>query len=523
VAIVTAAIAIIAGQLGIVLVPIALALWKGGPAVMAALGAMSIARAILGALEATAWLDQAAVGVGLVALGGIGVAALVIARRMQRASDAPAHFRVTMIVLLSVAVVIAAALTWEVVRTNGQMTTGAPLMGTLATVGTGVAAALLTMRTRWGRPTAFATLAAAAALATISVDRNAWTLRRALTETSATAIADVQTDVGTMAHQLRVSPAGTHFMVSRVSANRPSSTVVLFGRLGDSTRELAAVAGEFVDSTHVLLLDGLADGGRLRLEHVDSIGQAVWADTIPQIDVGEPRLMIDRDSNSWMVMATDPIDDSMVIIAGTIGQRGVARRVVMPDTVPIVGEPIVFGAAATVMIPSYGLGAYDNFSFASLAPAAFRALFGGNELRSEIRRVVDGKVVTVAPVRGYPECGEPLRGIVACAARQRKGTSLYTLDAAGVLTEVARPAGQELGVMAVGPGLRVASLKLDRTIADIDLATRRLTRITLPANADYASELRTGPGFVVTLSHGDKRQTTVRRYRVQQAQLDEAA
>ena len=69
--------------------------------------------------------------------------------------------------------------------------------------------------------------------------------------------------------------------------------------------------------------------------------------------------------------------------------------------------------------------------------------------------------------------------------------------------------------MAVGPGLRVASLKLDRSIADIDLATRRLTRIVMPANADYAAEVRTGPGYVITLSHGDRRQTTVRRYRVQ--------
>ena len=514
-AIVAAAIAIIAGQLGVVLVPIALALWKGGPAAVAALGAMSIVRAMLGAFEATTWLDKVAVGIGLVALGAVGVASLVVARRMARASDAPAHFRLTMSVLLGAVAVIAAALTWDVVRTNGRLVVGAPLMGTLATVVAGAAAALLTARARWGRPTAFATLAAAAALATISIDRKAWALRRALTKTSATAIADGQTDIGTMAHQLRVSPAGTHFMVSRISANRPSSTVVLLGRIGGSTRELAAVAGEFIDSTHVLLLDELADGGRLRLEHVDSIGQATWADTIPQIDVGEPRLMIDRDSNSWVVMATDPIDDKLVVVAGTIGQRGVVRRVVMPDTVPIVGEPIVFGAAATVMIPSYGLGAYDNFSFASVAPVAFRALFGGNELQSEIRRVVDGKLVSVAPVRGYPECGEPLRGIVACAARQRKGTSLYTLDASGVLTEVARPAGQELGVMSVGPGLRVASLKLDRSIADIDLATRHLTRIVMPANADYAAEVRTGPGYVITLSHGDRRQTTVRRYRVQ--------
>ena len=48
----------------------------------------------------------------------------------------------------------AGALAWRTART-GASVVGAPLLGTLATVLTGLAAALFTVHTRWSRPAAF--------------------------------------------------------------------------------------------------------------------------------------------------------------------------------------------------------------------------------------------------------------------------------------------------------------------------------------------------------------------------------
>jgi len=507
IAIVTAAIAIVAGQAGIVLVPIALALWKAGPALMAALGAMCLMRAILGAFETSIWMDQTVVRIGLAGLAAAGIASLYVARRMLRANDAPAHFRLTMGALLGLAVLTAAALAWQAARLRGSIV-GEPLVGTFATVLAGIVAALFTTETRRHRAAGFAGLAAVAALATVSVDRTAWTLRHALTETVGRAVPDVESDVGSVAHQLRVSPTGTHFMVTRFSQSRQNATVVLLGRVGGAVRDLPAVAGEFVDSSHVLLLDVLDGAIELRLEHVDSVGRPTWVDTIPQADLAEPRLIIDRDSNGWAIMGQDS-DDLNVLFAGTIDRKGSTRRVVLPDSVAIVGEPIVFGQGSTVMIPVYGQGFGDAISLSPLA------MLGANALRSELLRVADGRTTRVASLRGYPQCGEPLGGMVACASRHMRATSLYTIDAKGTAVEVVQLPVQDLGFVALGPGTRASSMKFDRSIVDIDLAARRMTRFVLPPNTEYATEVSTGPGFVVTLSHADNRKATVRRYRVE--------
>jgi len=57
-------------------------------------------------------------------------------------------------------------------------------------------------------------------------------------------------------------------------------------------------------------------------------------------------------------------------------------------------------------------------------------------------------------------------------------------------------------------------MTFDRSIVEIDLAARRLTRIALPPNTEYSAEVTARPGFVVTLSYGENRRSTVRRYRV---------
>jgi hypothetical protein len=83
----------------------------------------------------------------------------------------------------------------------------------------------------------------------------------------------------------------------------------------------------------------------------------------------------------------------------------------------------------------------------------------------------------------------------------------------GGTAEVARLSGVALGATAVGPGLRASSVTFDREVVLVDLATRRLTRVTLGADsAAYVSEVRSGPGYVVTLSQSGEGGSVVRRY-----------
>jgi hypothetical protein len=112
------------------------------------------------------------------------------------------------------------------------------------------------------------------------------------------------------------------------------------------------------------------------------------------------------------------------------------------------------------------------------------------------------------------QCGEPLGGAAVCTAQRRSRTSLYAVSADGEATEVARLPLQDLGVVVLGPGGRVASMTFKREIVTIDLAARRLTRLPLPPNSDFASEVHAGPGWIVTLGYAENRKSTVRSYRV---------
>ena len=51
----------------------------------------------------------------------------------------------------------------------------------------------------------------------------------------------------------------------------------------------------------------------------------------------------------------------------------------------------------------------------------------------------------------------------------------------------------------------------------VDLATRRLTRVSMPTQASFATEVRSGPGWIVTLGYGQNQRSTVRTYRIDTA------
>ncbi|HUQ82449.1 MAG TPA: M48 family metalloprotease [Gemmatimonadaceae bacterium] len=504
---------LISGQVGVVLIPIALSLWRPSAAAFAALGAMSVMRAALGVVEGSSWFGEETARLGVVALAAIGAGAIFTAWRMARGGEQRQNVRVVIMTLGFSAIVVLAAVVQLAVRTPVSLA-GQSLMGALGTLIVGIAAATFFVQARWNRIAAVGAVVAGIALATVGVDAKAWTLRNALTQTAATATLDSQMPLGVVAAGLRVTPDGEHFLATPMrTGRRPTSrqaATLLLGRFGGTVRELAAVAADFVDDERVLTLDALESGMELRIERVDSGAAVVWADTLTGVELVDPRLVIDRDSSSWAIIGESADDDQTSVYAGKIGVKGSAHRAGIPDTIAMVGDPIVFGQATTVIVPTYkatrrGAGASATWAL---------PLMGINPRQSELWRVRGDDLVRVASLRGVPQCGAPANGVAACESRHMRATSLYAIDAAGVTTEVAQLASPTLGMVAVGPGLRAASMKLDRSIQVIDLAARRLTTVSLPAVTEYASEVRVTARYIVTLSYAENRRSTVRRYRL---------
>ena len=507
------AVTFLAGQAGVVIAPILIAMSKSSASALAALGAMSIVRAGLGAIEGSNWFDEDLVRIGLVAMVVIGLFAIYTAARLVRAGEATATLRLTMAVLIGVAVLMGTGVVMQTIRTPSIPLIGSPVLSGFGTALFGVAAALFTLPARWSRPAAYAGLVTAAMFVTLGVDRNALRLRRALTEDSARATPGSQSELTGLARDLRVSPDGSHFLAVRTAMGiRPNAArrpALVTGRVGSPARDVVGIDGDFVDDGRLLLVDLLDSGVELRLEGVDG-GAPLWADTLLNTGMTGARIVIDHDAGSWALLGTDESGDQTVVFAGRIGEKGGVRRAAVPDTIVMTGEPIVFDQGATLIVPSYRTARREG------APVSLWSLpfFGFEMPAMELWLVHGDSVRPLTSLRGALQCGNPLGGVAACSAQRLNATSLYTVSATGVAVEVAQLPLNELRVVQMGPGARAASTTFDRGIVVIDLASRRLTRIAVPPNSEFASEVRAGPGWVVTLGYGQNQRSTVKSYRV---------
>ena len=510
------AVAFFGGQAGVVLVPIVMSMWKPSAAALAALGAMSVARAAIGSLAGASWLlDADLLRVGLAAMALVGAFAIYTAWRLVRAGEANRNSRLAMTVLVGLSVVTGGAVIVQLVQMRSMPLAGSTVVGAFATALFGLGAALFTMQARWSRPAAYAGLAAASMIAASSVDRRAWALRHALAEVTARATPLWETPLDGQAYSLRVSPDGSHFL-AMVTADRPGVRArphLVAGGAGGSTREVAGADAEFVDDGRLLVIAALDRGVELRLEPADSSG-VVWADTVADAAMSEPRLMVDHDHGTWVVVSGDAGNDRTAVFAGRIGEKGGALRASIPDTIPVSGEPIVFDEGATLIVPTYrSLVAARRSPLLSLWTLPF---LGMEMPAMELWRVHGDSVRALGSVRGVPQCGEPVSGKAACAVHRMNATSFYVVGASGVVEEVAELSLSELRMATVGPGLRAASATLDRGIVAVDLAAKRLTRIDLPPNGPFAGEARAGPGWAVTLEYGRNQKSVVRGYRIEE-------
>ena len=507
-------VATLAGQTGILFVSAALALWKPNPASLAALGSMSLVRAAFAAIERDYWLSANMFWLATIALALVGVVSIVTAVRQVRAGVPLTDWRLTLGILGATAAITGLAAASAIAEAGASSLKGLPLLGTFAATLFGVAAVLFTRSSPSSRRTGYGVLVAAAALAVLGVDRASFSLRSALSETTAQATPAGESDLGSAASSLRVSPNGEHFIALRLPAGRRamtrSSLVLTVGEVGGAMHEVSAIAGDFVDDHRLLVLDALDQGLELRLERADTVGAPLWADTLINLDLDDPRLVIDRDASAWTVIGLPEDSGATVLVTGRIGEKGTARRVVLPDTLPMMGEPLVFGTTNTVIAPVFPRPSGKN------APSVWLLAFSRvSFLRTELWRLTPTGANRVATLRGMPQCGQPIGGAAACAVRQSNTTELYAVTAEGVATPVAQLSGSDVGVIVAGPGLHAASMTFDRSsMLLVDLAARRLTRVPLPAGSQYASEIRSGPGYIVALSYTENGRHKVQKYRV---------
>jgi hypothetical protein len=131
---------VLAGHLGVVLIPAALVLWRPVVPALAALGAMAVARSLLGlVLPDDVYGEFPVFGLGIAAV--LGVVALVVAWKQRR--DAPASARLTMIVLGGVvALLLVSSAVLVVWGTNVAELATSPTLPALATTLLGIAALL---------------------------------------------------------------------------------------------------------------------------------------------------------------------------------------------------------------------------------------------------------------------------------------------------------------------------------------------------------------------------------------------
>ena len=514
----TLLVAMLAGQTVVMLVPALLAMWKPGSAALAALGAMSLVRAAFGAIERNFGYTPQIFVVATIALAAIGVAALVTVFRRRAAGSQDTHWRVIVGILGAVAALVALSLAgtmWGAGGATAITSIGNPLVGMLATLLFGMAAVMLTGTASRIRRTGFGTLGIAVALAFLGIDRSWLDLRDAMTEVKGTLTPAGVTELGSAASGLRISPDGERFLVTRLPFNRRAPTTrmqtLTIGQVGGAVRDVRGIDGDFIDGARILVLDALDEALEVRVERADSLALPIWADTIANADIDEPRLIIDRDASRWSVVGASVDTHATTIISGRIGEKGTKVQVPVPDSLSMMGDPVVFGATNSIVVPGFS-GRPAGINSSILATA----LFGMSPLRTELWRVSGTAVHRVVALRGVPQCGEPLDGAAACVVREANALSFYTLSADGTAAEVARRRGADIGVMAVGPGLHAASMAFDRSMVIVDLAARRLTEVSLPTGSEFPAEVRSASGYAVALSYSENRRATVRRYRISQ-------
>lgn len=489
---------LIAGELGVALVPILLVVFRPTlSAALAATAAIAIERVLL-ALRTVAWTDARHLVALVVALLVAVLLIISTISRVRRDVARDGARRVTRDawrvagLLAGIAAVMGAAV-WPLVARWPLSLVSQRFSMAVATALVGAGAALLTIpNCRW-RVGGAATLTIALAGAALVGDEHSllrrtpslrWTPRR-LTTLSAMRVAG-----GGLT--LTASPNGSAFAVSPYRPLRGESSDsggrYVIGRFGDAMRTLRtnmAAKLVFIDDETVLVLDAAGnDSLELRCERVrtraDGTSDVLWRRRLVTID--EPQLILDRVHRTWLVFGRADGDYSFLIVTDTLG--GTKPRLYelagksTADVGNIMTQPLAaFPQGGAIWS---GMALYGNRQDV-VAPLLLSMV---GPVPWELRGTDAAGERFLADIEGTPSCGTELdaRGVL-CVEQRSSGSRLWRATSAKDVSPVA-DLPPLFDLVRAGASNRVAAAeRFGSRAAVVDIDTRKAFRLTLPTAA----------------------------------------
>ena len=496
---------IISTDMWLLLVPVALALYRPSTAALGALGVMAAARA---AMQLPADSEPVLAGirtVGFSAMGVLGVVAAVLAFRRMRRERKRDGIQLTVVVLGALSVLLVGAAVVAARELSASELADLPMLPALAVTLLGVAAACVTAGGRVGTVAAGASVVAAALAGAgqrVIALRLPPTPMLSRISATATEIGRVQLSPGITS--LRLSPDGSRFVVQRYTQRtagrgRPSFTHVV-GNFDGQRRDIDAVQVEFVDDEHVLTLHQVDQGYELKLERADR-DSIIWAAAFPNVD--EATLTVSSRDHAWTVLGFDNTD-SMVVISGTQASPASAtHRFVDLDSLNST-EKLVFHGGSTLLVPVFDVRRGVSMPL---------AIFGLYPMHTELWQVTSKDRRRVGSMNGFPTCSPPDGDRTVCFTRRRDGGEIWMVDVRGTTTSLGKLRGSDAARVAVGPGLRLTFAHATNQITEVDGGAGRTTEVRLPNAPGYVLEARAVAGRLVVLRQDTV--STVTLYRVE--------
>ncbi len=498
------------GEVGVLIVPAMLALFRPSTASLAALGAMASFGAVL---ELANRFSLSGAEPQLLILGVLGMAAVWMAWHRARHEKKRDGVGLTAGIL---GVVAAASLAFGASQAMGEYSLSGVAQSAvgvafaLSMVGLAAALVMVPRRTvKWGAAAAggLALLSAGPSITGSGLFGNAGTFTR--TRATATEIGRVA--LGSNAGALHLSPNGSRFLIQGLEEDGDDSDVrnALRFTIGavdgiGVTRSVAASQADFADDEHLLVLQETKTGAEVRFERADS--GVVWNTSLPSLR--QPVLSVSPHDHSWAIVADDPKSDSLVFVSGVFDKADFAVRRLANDRSKndarradgyqrfVVGERVI--------VPEFDIQRMSPVPGFGLRP------------RAELWEISGEGSRAIGRLEGFPTCGPADNGYAVCVVRSRFDRGeVWVVERAGPARYVGQiPLGQ-IGRVTIGPGGRISGAPRQGRVLDADAGARRFTDVRLPndSSSGFVFEVRTVPGRIAVVTRGSAG-TTLIFYRV---------
>ena len=491
---------LLAGQFGVVLLPVALAAFRPAAATLAAAGVMALARVLLAAGEpGTFWGGDYAT-TSLALAGGLAAGLLWLAwrRRADRANDDPR----VLLGMLGLAGVLQLA---------SIFSAGLPMVPTFALPAAallgvsvlGAGAALVFAPGRRRRVGAvLATLGAIGAIGATAADRSTAGMPEIAWE-RVVAAENGRVEIGPAAARLRAAPGGERFAIGQWADES-----VDFGEFGDEQETthgpMAFLVGDFaggrrtvrardlafVDDDRVLALSRLDSVLELRLESAMDSSAPLHRDLLPPL--AGATVTADPSSGTWTVSGRDASSGDLVRIEGRVGASDTTMRR-WPASRVTWFAPLLFDHGASLVV------ARPPRRVATPFPLPSASMF-----RHELWRVdASGREELAGSLTGFPSCVQPRVDVAGlCLANEGRRASLWRVSAEAV-ERVARLA-DPVGNPTMMNGRWLATAWTDGGFVVVDLEKGVGLRVSVPDSNMAREAVETRAGIIALVQTYDE-------------------